>query len=176
MKLNKKKIATIFLFVVLIVFIEYQPLKLDKFELPSKAIHNLDQELFNIHNTQYATNIDFNRYWGFAIDKIDIKVEEEVLFNITQPDGENILCIKSSCYRLLGIYHDKEKSVITLYNQKLKEKVKDYTTTDILESKIKIDNISANKVYLKEINGTREWKFKIFDVNQTKYIPKDIEL
>ncbi len=177
MNLNKKYIFLFSFLVLTVIFVQYETSNTKEFKLASKSLQTLDEKAFEQLMKKYETNREFNKYWGFSKEKIKIveNVEENLTsksLEVTKKDGQNLLCITSSCYRLLGIYHKKDSSIVTLYNKNLKEKIKDYQQNDILESGIKIETILTNRVIFKEINSTRSWEFKIFDVNQTKYEPK----
>lgn len=178
MNLNRRNILTFSLFLLLVFFMEYKSAKFDKFELPSKTVLSLDDKIFDMFKQKYKTNRDFNRYWGFSEEKAKMDIKENNtttrLLKVTKKEGENRLCIASSCYRLLGIHYINSNAIVTLYNKKFKKRVKDYSLHETLEANITIDAISSHSVLFKELNSSRSWKFKLFDVNQTKYKPKDV--
>lgn len=180
MNINKKSVALFVMLAAIIVYMEYEPSKLEDFTLPSKSILHFDETVFNMYHKKYDLVEDSNRYWGF---EEDVSVDENLTdtnsskeeTQVTQPDGKNVLCIEGSCYRLLGIHYNYKIPMVTLYNSDLKEKVKDYKTEDILESAIVINKIISNSVEFAEQNTTRKWTFKLFDINETKYKPKETE-
>lgn len=179
MNLNKRHVSIFFFFLLLVFFMQYKSSKFTEYKLPSKTVLSLDTKVFNMFSKRYETDKDFNPYWRFSKEKVDLLTKEKntttaELLNVTKKKGENRLCIASSCYRLLGVYLTNSSAIVTLYNKGLKKRVKEYSLHDTLESNITIDSITSHSVLFKELNSSRSWKFKLFDVNQTKYKPKDV--
>lgn len=180
MKINKKSILIFSILALLVTYMQCTSNRPTDYTLPNKSVLYLDETIFELYDKKFDTTKDLNRYWGFAKEKTlleekDFNSTKAKITQVTKDKDKNVLCIKSSCYRLLGIHNNKEKTFVTLYNKDLKEKVKDYTRGETLELDILIADISSNSVIIKDLNSSRTWKFKIFDVNQTKYIPKEIE-
>lgn len=175
MKTDKKYI--IYALLVLIVFLAaYEFRDVKEYTTKEKIIKKFDEDSFNIYLKTDELNTTYARYWGFApiiVDKNESN-STKVLLEIVKKENENVLCISASCFRLIGIYHDVNHSYITLFNPKLKEKVKSYRAKEILENSVLIDHIYNDSVALKDLNSTRNWEFKIFDVNDSKYKPKEI--
>ena len=173
-----KKVLVFYLFVICIViyFEFYSTQKIDMTGI-QKPILNIDKTYIDLYRLRYDENLSLNHFWGMKDKKPKkkkIKKEKNKLKTIKKEKGKNVLCISESCYRLLGIHFEKNTPYITLYNKNIKEKIKDYKTNDILENRIKIQQIKIDEVLLKDINSSGIWKFEIFDVNKTKYKPKDI--
>lgn len=177
MNLDKTGLTLFTILALLIAYIEYEPVKFNNTELPTKTVLDIDIKTFEMFNKKHDINKNLNRYWGLA-EEVAIKetiIDDNNTIQITQPNGKNVLCINKSCYRLLGIHHNETISIVTMYNQDLKEKVKNYTTKEILESKIFIDKITHDTVEFVDLTTSQRWNFKIFDVNQTRYKPKEIK-
>jgi len=180
MKPSKKVIMLFLLLLIAVFFMQYDFFKSNSYKLPPKSIKYFDANIFKMYTKEYNTSIDTNPYWGFSKDKsISNDINETntttILTKVEKKKGSNVLCITSSCYRLLGIYYNDKNASITLYNKDLKNKIKAYTIHDIVQENIIINDITSREVVLKDINSTREWHFEIFDVNTTKYKPKEIQ-
>jgi len=182
-KLSKKAIILFLLLLIAIFFMQYDFFKSNSYKLPSKSITYFDANIFKMYNKEYNTSIDTNPYWGFAKDSSMFKENNEtnqtdstsMLTKVDKKKDTNVLCITSSCYRLLGIYYNENNASITLYNKDFKNKIKAYTINDTIKESIIISDIKSTEVLFKDINSTREWHFEIFDVNTTKYKPKEIQ-
>lgn len=164
----------------LVALYEYEFLNDKEYNLPPRDILVLDKSIFDLFYKKYDTTKDTNVYWGYAkAKKIQKKAKEKKAkekIKVVYKKDENLLCISSSCYRFLGLYYSKNTAHITFYNKDTKEKVKSYIKKEILQDDIFIAAIGTNNVLLKEKNSSREWKFEIFDINTTKYKPKESEL
>jgi len=180
MNFNKKGLLLFLIIAMVIIYIEYENNNLKKYELPSKSILYLDENIFKMYSRKYDTDRDLNRFWGFPKDKKELTTELNQENNITKKNinviqNYNSICIEKSCYRLLGIHYNYKIPMISLYNKDNKEKVKDYRVEEMLELNITVNKITENSVEFKELTKERKWIFKLFDVNQTKYKPKEIE-
>ena len=172
MNINKK-ILSIYLAIFLFVFYNtYKSMHQNRYNLPSKAILSFTDKPFLEYQTIYSTDGDFNHYWGFPKDIATIIIKKDTnntkKTQVIQPNGKNILCIKKSCYSLIGIYNNQ----VTLYNKDTKPKIQDFTKDEKINNIIKITKITSHKVFFKELTSKQNFIFKIFDVNQTKYKPK----
>ncbi len=180
MKYSKKSFLFFFVIALFILLKEYYSLS-DKqsLRLP-KPILTLDTGILDSYLKTYDDNRSLNWYWGFTKEK-KVKVSDGNKTvkqlksgpNIYQPKGENTLCIDNSCYRLVGIHYSKNRAFVTLYNKKLKKRLKDYSVKETLEANISIAAIRSNSVIFADQNKTKSWKFQLFDVNTTQYKPKD---
>ena len=177
----KKKII---LSVTALVFVTLSEYKIEEkvlYQIPSleiKKVNVTQNSKFQIH---YSLEKDYNLYWGYSANVIkeeeqeDKNVTQENHVEIKQKDSTNVLCIENSCYRLLGISQERGNYKATFYNNQFKSRLIDFKLNDILENVVRVEAIVINKIKLTEINTTNSWIFSIFDVNQTKYKPKDIE-
>ena len=156
---------------------QYNISDISTYKKPQKEILDLDKTIFEMYQKQYNIVNSQNTYWGIK-DGIEILSDIKDL-NITTKltlvtKDKNLLCIEKSCYRLVGIHQDKGLFSVSLYNKDLKHQIKTYVKKEKLELNIIISDIKQHKVEFLDINSSRKWDFKIFDVNQTKYKPKDI--
>lgn len=177
MQLNKKYLS--YLVVITVIFFSSYQFKVpNQYKSNKKIVEKFDDTSFNSYLKVVDSNETYSKFWGIT-PKI-VKTEELntsiKLVEVSQKDSQNVLCISKSCYRLLGINYSLGKFSIILFNKDKKVKVKSYLIQDTLESSIYVDSINSNSATFKDLNSSREWQFKIFDVNQTKYKPKEIEL
>lgn len=179
MSTNKKKIL-IFILLLLGVFMsEYEMIDSKKSELSSSTILYLDENLFNMFHKKYETAKDTGIYWGFEPEalekkKKDINTTKSKLLKVNKKEMQNILCIEDTCYRLLGIYKEQNVSKISVYNQDLKAKIATYKSNDTLQESLVVKTIKHNSVVFQDKDSNRTWQFKLFDVNQSMYKPKEI--
>jgi len=124
-------------------------------------------------------NVTNSEQWGIkTVKKIKNKaiVEEvkKIKFTDVTLKGKT-LCIEKECFKLLGIFSKKNHYYASFYNKEDKQKVRTYRVGNIVKSLIRIKSIKTNSVLFKDINSTREWSIKLFDINSSKYKPKDFE-
>jgi len=180
---NSIWIVLYLLLLFLIVFFEYQKSNND---LQTLSIHKYDikdnkalDSLFLDYTEPLEENISINKLWKLLSPKPK-KVREKVLkdINITKPIEvvlkEKTICIEKKCFRLLGLFFEKVYSS-SFYVKEDKEKVQTFRIGEFLNSTIKIKNIKKNSILFKDVNSTREWSIKLFDVNSSKYKPKEFE-
>ena len=165
---------------IAVFFMQYNFFTTNSYKLPPKSIDYFDKNIFDSYTKEYNTSIDTNPYWGFSKDMSMFTEDNEtnttsILTEVSKKEGSNVLCITSSCYRLLGIYYNDDNVSITLYNKEFKNKIRAYTINSKIKENIIIDNITSTEVFFKDTNSSRAWHFEIFDVNSTKYKPKEIE-
>ena len=123
------------------------------------------------------SNFSINKLWKIFIPKPKIIKKEEVVdINKTKPIEVTLekktLCIEKKCFRLLGIFLDKQYAS-SFYVKDAKTKVQTFHVGEKINSSIKITNIDKNSVVFKDINSSREWRIKMFDINSSKYKPKE---
>lgn len=180
MKISRRTIIVFLLLCIAVFFMQYDFFKSNTFRLPPKSIHFFDKNIFDTYKEEYNTSIDTNPFWGFAQDMSKFKEKNETKttildINVTQKEGTNVLCIVNSCYRLIGIYYNNTNARITIFNKTFKTKIRDYRLHDILQDGIAVSKITSTKVFFEDVNSTRKWHFELFDVNSTKYKPKEIQ-
>lgn len=176
---NKKFILVYFIIAMMIAYIEFSTTSKDAYTKPLKTKLILDKSKFESYTKQYDIDDNLDKQWDvYEKKKVQKKKLEQTVQktnDITQPKDKNILCINESCYRLVGIYNEKDKSFITLFNKNNEKKLKTYHKNMIIESLLKITMITTNSVEFRELNTTNKWYFRLFDVNQTKYKPRKIK-
>ena len=127
--------------------------------------------------TQYDEKKPRGRDWGLANFKkekplVKSKPKPKKKKTIKVVQKKNLLCIDKSCYRLLAIKKFDDDVEVIFYNKALKKKLTKFKNNDLVEQNIFIHDISSSSVVLKELNTNRSWKFTMFDVDKSKYIPK----
>lgn len=183
MSINKKRVFLFAFIALVIIFFEYSSSSPKAYKLPSSNILHLNKNVFNSYSRTYLINKDLNKYWGFLeekklkknLDKNKTLLDKKTEVKVMQEKDTNVLCVQESCYRLLGIHHEKNRYFATMYNKDFDEKVQDYQTHENLGYGIVIKKIRLHSVEFLDENSTRRWGFKIFDVNKTKYKPKELE-
>ncbi len=178
MNINKKYLLLYAVIVTLIIIKEYGFFSAKSRVTLSKPVLTLQMSLLQSYLQTYDDNRSLNYFWGFTKEKKVIitdvnKTKEELKTGVRIKQEKNKLCIDAICYSLIGIHYSKNSSFVTLYNKEATKKIKDYTTSDTLEANITIAEIKNNSVIFQSQNKTKSWKFKLFDVNTTKYKPKD---
>jgi len=177
--LKNKKIIFIYLIIIgIITLSEYSYQTYPSYLPHPKKILSLNNTILKSYEGTSETNTSFNKYWGIHEKKVVLKSDKsqqkEKQIEIQKIKNKNILCIEKSCFKLIGIYQKDGKLSVMLYNKDMKDKLNSYTIHNILASKVTIANISSDSVQFTEINSTSRWDFKIFDVNQSQYKPKEI--
>ncbi len=175
---NKKQLLIYISVLIIIIVNQYSLSKDIEYSKMDKEILDLNTTIITMHQIQYETDDNLDIYWNFSSKKKEpvVKPIEKInnIISIEKIKNKNILCIEKSCYRLIGIYQQRNTLIISLYNSKLKIKLKTFNINDKLESTVLISNIQSNTIEFSDLNSTRKWYFKTFDVNQTKYKPKEI--
>jgi hypothetical protein len=141
-----------------------------------KSILTLNDELLKEYKTSFDTKRTFGYIWGLK----DV-VQDEQNKNIKDKNDtievvqkEQELCIEKNCYRFLGVYFKKQKAYVSFYSKNFKKGIADFTVNEMLQKPFFIKAIKHNKLSIADANNSREWQFTLFDVNVTKYKPKDI--
>lgn len=169
--------------VIVMLFISYKEYSVKNFhayQKPSYIYKEFNTTLFKTFLKQPETNSSVVYLWGLHVrskkinknlldaNQTDKQVKSKVV-EITQT--KSALCIEKSCYRLLGFYK-KNKNYVSFFSKDSEPHIKTITKGDSLNNLIELESIKKNKIILSEINATRKWSFKLFDVNTTKYKPK----
>ena len=128
------------------------------------------------------TNSTINRIWGIKEvkkkpKKIEKIIEKKItLLEVTQDTKSKTLCIAKKCFKLIGIFMDTQgRYSASLYNAETKPSLKNFYRKDKVDLTIMIKKIMHDSIIFKDINSTREWSIKLFDINSSKYKPKDFE-
>ena len=176
----KYKIYYLYIFFAGVVFfIAYDFFPKSKIDFTNKVILELDTKKFQAYTKIFDINKSFGYIWGIKdeVKKIsqDInKTKTTAYKELKVEQKNNQLCIEKECFRLLGFFVKKEKLYISFYNKNIKHKIASYTLGECLYKTICIKEIKNTNVVIEDDNTSRSWKFKLFDVNITKYKPKDI--
>ena len=171
------------LFVLLaMLFIGYKQYALEdqrSYEKPPSSYKELNTTIFETFLKQPKSDIAVAHLWGLnennqevqnLLDQSDeTSTDKETQPKITQ--SKNLLCIEESCYRLLGFYK-QNRSYVSFFNNDREPKIINITIGENLDSLVELKSIDKNTITLDEINASRSWEFKLFDVNSTKYRPK----
>ena len=114
-----------------------------------------------------------NKQWGVTVEKREEKIDKKRIPFVSVIPKEKKICIKNSCYKLLGIMKKRNRWSLSLYNKKQKPIIKEFYKFDIIEDSVKITDIENFKITIKELNSTQHWELKMFDINVSKYKPKE---
>ena len=182
---NNLFILLYIMFLLIILMVEF---------LDFKAIEQVDinnnysidknekiDKLFTEYTNQLIENNRSNQLWGIVIKKSkDVKLtvennktKEIKLVDVIQKRDE--LCVEKNCFKLLGIFTENGHAVASFYNSESKDKLRVFSRIDIIDKSIYIESIVDNRILFKDENSTREWSMKLFDINSTKYKPKELE-
>lgn len=147
------------------------------FDVRSKEIATLDTTKLQNYTSPIDINRSKNSFWGIKEPQLaeqeetNTSLEETELLRVTQE--KNALCITDDCFRLLGTHYENKKAYVSLYNSKLKNKIKSFSMGDDLKEGVFVASIAQNEVVFGELNSSRLWSFRLFDVNTTKYKPQE---
>lgn len=171
-------------FLIAIVFFEYK--KTDKItsDISANKYKIVENKRLDSYILEYIQPLSLtsvsDKQWGILPPK-KVKKEENLTKEnnkiklVTVTLKEKTLCIEKECFKLLGIFQKEQQHYASFYNKNSKEKVKEFLVGKIINRSIKIKSIMKKSVTFKDVNSTREWQMKLFDVNSSKYKPKDFE-
>ena len=120
-----------------------------------------------------------DKQWGIVPKKVKkVKKEEnltketpKVLVTLTK----QTLCIEKECFKLLGIFARGKQHYASFYHKESKKPVQEFLAGERINRSIKIKTIMKKSIVFADINSTREWNINLFDVNSSKYKPKEFE-
>jgi len=147
-----------------------------------KTIKSLNTKIIQTYQQQFDTNRSIGYIWGIDDDKkkIDTNATEKTKttretkqVKLLIKQEEKKICIDKNCYRFLGIYYKAKTPYITFYSKSFTKGLEDFKLHQTLDKTVYIKDINANTLFLADKNSTRKWQFQLFDVNVTKYKPKD---
>lgn len=178
---NKLFILLYLLLLLLMVWMEFRASE-TTVESISNRDYRIDEnpkldEIFQ----EYQKPLGFNKMnvqWGIVKKKI---VEKKTIkeLNVTKQVNvtvkEKTLCIEKECFKLLGTFKESTHSYASFYNQEHKEKIQVFLVGEKMFLSVKLKSIMKNKIVFTDNNSTREWSIKMFDINSSKYKPKDFE-
>ena len=144
-----------------------------------KTIKSLDKSMIKMYQEQFDINKSFGYIWGIKEKKIKNDINKTVILKNTNSTLTSIfqkgnkICIAKNCYRFLGIYYKGKTPYVSFYSKKFKKGLQDFSINQILDKTLYVKELKHNKLFLKDKNSSREWSFQLFDVNITKYKPKE---
>ncbi len=165
--------------VVIVVLLAYNFYGQSKRAIADKAIKPLNSRLIKMYQEKFDTNKNFGYLWNIQEVKKQSDVNETVhskeanttMFSVMQEN--HTICIAKKCYRFLGIYYKAGVPYISFYSQNFKKGLQDFTLQETLDKTLYIKAIKHNRLFIADKNSSREWQFQLFDVNATKYKPKE---
>jgi len=171
-----------YLFILfLIIFFEYQKKTIatqviSNYNYEIKENNELDKLLLE-YTKQLDENISIDKLWNIVLPKAKVEKKEKKVDKIEGSSVEvtlkdKTICIAKKCFKFLGIFLDKSYAS-SFYIKDNKNKVQTFIDGEILNSTIKIKKIEKNSIVFNDINSTREWSIKLFDINSSKYKPKE---
>ncbi|MEA2047502.1 MAG: hypothetical protein U9O64_03545 [Campylobacterota bacterium] len=179
----------ILLYVTLLIAVVFFEYKNSNNEIAGTATHkykieqnkDLDSLISGYISALDLASID-DKQWGILPKKVKkVKKEENLikenntiqLVEVTLK--EKTLCIEQECFKLLGFFQKEQQDYASFYNEKSKEKVQSYLVGNIIDRSIQIKSIMKKSIVFSDVNSTREWNINLFDVNSSKYKPKDFK-
>jgi len=165
----------LFVYTFLFLYILYnanKEMQQESYTLPTKSYTSFKGEAFKLQRKIFSVSDNINSYWGFKtiVHNKSQDINKSIsLSKVSFDKDKKRICIEKSCYRLLAIHDNK----VTFYNNALKKPLLDCQQGDFLAGIVKIFQILPNQVSLKENNSSKIYIYKIFDVNQTQYKPKE---
>ena len=178
--MKNKVVSLIYAFFALIVvLLAYNFYAETKRAVADKAIKPFHNQIITMYQEQFDTNQTYGYLWGIQDLQQKSDVNETVerqdtntsILAVTQEKGK--ICIAENCYRFLGFYYKAGVPYISFYSKKFKKGLKDFTLKETLDKTLYIKEIKQNRLFIADTNTSREWQFQLFDVNATKYKPKE---
>ncbi|ADN08324.1 hypothetical protein [Sulfurimonas autotrophica] len=164
------------LVVVLLAFNQYGN---SKRTTVGKSVKPFNTNIVKMYQEQFDTNSSFGYLWGIKNEEKksdtntteNVKDENSTELVVTQEKSK--ICIDKNCYRFLGFYYKAGVPYISFYSKTFKKGLQDFKLHQMLDKTLYIKEIKHNSLFLADKNSSREWQFQLFDVNVTKYKPKD---
>lgn len=165
--------------VLVVVLLAYNFYGQTKRAIADKTIKSLNTCTIKMYKEKFDLNQTFGYLWGIkepkkesvAIVKVIHKDMNATILSVTKEKGK--ICIAKNCYRLLGIYYKAGIPYISFYSKKFKKGLQDFSLHQTLDKTLYIKEIKHNRLFIADTNSSREWQFQLFDVNATKYKPKE---
>ncbi len=162
-----------------VVLLAYNYYGESKRAIADKTIKSLNTDIIKMYQEQFDTNRSFGYLWGIKEPKQksdtnatnSMKNENNATLLVTQEKSK--ICIAENCYRFLGFYYKAGVPYISFYSKKFKKGLQDFSLHQTLDKTLYIKEIRDNRLFLADKNSSREWQFQLFDVNATKYKPKE---
>ena len=177
--INKFLLYFYIVVIVLVVFLSYNYYSNKKNTVNKKIILLYNDDIFKEYKKTFDLNQSFAYIWGLSeakkkIINEDINKSIDINTSIVIKKNKSSLCVNKDCFRFLGLYNKKNDLFVSLYNKNFKSKIKNFIKDENIAYTLYVKNIYKNTVIVADTNSSDEWNFKLFDVNATKYKPKDI--
>ena len=175
---SRKQILLVILVMSITFFLAYDFFPTKKYITHEKDIIQLESKAFKKFTQAFDTNRSFAYIWGIKEKTLQEQNTIKTLDTNTTKwkikKEKNKLCINANCYRFLGMYHKQGKNYVVFYANKIpKNHIAALEAKQMLQKPLYIKEITHNHFTIAQSNTTKEWQFDIFDVNATKYKPKD---
>jgi len=177
---NRKQALLLFQLSLIIftIFISYKIYDKPSVQLFPKVLSTPNLEQIEYYTKHFDTNRSFGYLWGIS-DNLTLRKKEkknsdaelQKLAKVVVRD--NKICIDKDCYFVIGLLVKGDEKFTLIYSKNLKNGLESFAKDDIVADRILIREIFDNSVLFYDINTSLEWKFKFFDVNVSKYKPKD---
>jgi len=143
-----------------------------------RDILKFDKDIFDKRMSKLTVNEYFNYLWLEKNNNIlennmnDLnKGKKGNLINIKKP---YTICINSNCFRLIAILKKNNIAYAAFYSKQFpKDHIKLFNESTQLYNNLIIKKVFDDSVVFSEYNTTQKWKIFLFDVNASKYKPKD---
>jgi len=167
--INKRFVSYIIIAIVTYLVV-YRFFDLKLFSVGQKDILKLNTHLIDDKLTLISYGQDYDDIWLKRAHKPHKqKTKGDIYIK-----KKNVICVDTQCFRLLAIVQKNGMNYATFYaNSFPKNHIKLMEPNMNLNNKVFIKDITDNSLVLSEYNTTKQWKLFFFDVNATKYKPKD---
>ena len=139
------------------------------------ALKNIFMNSMSLLNTEVVSSTA----WEIKVERVKEKEKGKAtksIFDLVEvKPKEKTICIKNSCYSFLGIIKNKNRLSFSLFNVNQKPMIQEFYKLDTIEDRIKITDIQNYSITIEELNSSKKWKLKMFDINISKYKPKERE-
>jgi len=172
MKINNKYLIYTILIAMMVLF-EFFPSNTSQQTKPMDLDLPKEDIRLSKWSKIYDDKLPYNKLWG--IQKKNSRggndANESNSINITLDKKSKKLCLEDDCFRLLGFHDVNGTNYVSLYNTKTK--MKDYKVGQTLSLSVVVKEIKKNTIDFMDTNTSNVWTIKLFDVNKTKYKPKE---
>jgi len=157
----------------LIYYFEYRQPTSSPFPTAEKTLNKLNTSALTHHMQEINRTKEINKLWGIKEKPKTTLPQKENAITVKQ-EGTT-LCIEKSCFKLLGVISEHNQSYASFYNADNEPKIQNIREGELLHTHITLSQLTHNNITLMETNSSRQWSFKLFDVNISKYQPKESE-
>ena len=177
---NKFIFSIYLLFILITVFLAYNYYSKNNSYINEKTILSPNLKIFAKYKESFDTNKSLGYIWGLKdevtkkviVENNETNISKIGMLQVVKKDSS--ICVKKDCFRFLGVFTKKDKPYISLYSKNFKHKIDDFSVGNLISYSLYVKSVTHSKVTIEDKNSSREWSFQLFDVNATKYKPKDI--